>query len=72
MARYDLHFVAVDGRWINVEIWGDLPEAYSHGRYEVTRRFKEAWHESDADFLGIQYQDCLARSLWVCAARRYR
>jgi AP2 domain len=57
--RYDLHFIAADGRWINVEIWGDLPDAYSHGRYEATRRFKEAWHDGDPDFLGIQYQDCL-------------
>jgi hypothetical protein len=59
-ARYDLHFKSVSGEWIDVEVWGDIPDAYSHGRYRKTRAFKEAWHAGAANFLGLQYQDCLS------------
>jgi len=58
--RYDLHFKSKAGAWIDVEIWGDIPDAYSHGRYGKTRAFKEAWHAGVANFLGLQYQDCLS------------
>ena len=58
--RYDLHFRSNAGEWIDVEIWGDLPDAYSHGRYRRTREFKEAWRAGDPNFLGLQYQDCLS------------
>ena len=58
--RYDLHFRSPDQVWINVEVWGDLPDSYSGGRYEATRQFKETWHAGDPTFLGIQYKDCLS------------
>lgn len=57
--QYDVHFHALSGDWINVEIWGDIPDSWSHGRYSVTRKFKEDYHADDPTFLGIQYQDCL-------------
>jgi hypothetical protein len=57
---YDMHFLASDGGWIDVEIWGDLPDNLSGGRYADTRELKEAWNEGNLKFLGIQYQDCLS------------
>jgi hypothetical protein len=58
--RYDLHFRSAAGPWINVEIWGDIPEALAHGRYQETRARKEAYHADDPSFLGINYVDCLS------------
>lgn len=55
---YDIHFLAVDGRWIDVEIWGDLPDNLSGGKYAQTRALKEAWNANNQNFLGIQFQDC--------------
>lgn len=58
--RYDLHFRSASGDWIDVEVWGDIPDAYSHGRYRRTRAHKEAWRANDPHFLGLQYKDCLS------------
>jgi hypothetical protein len=55
---YDMHFLARDGRRIDVEIWGDLPDSLSGGKYAATRALKESWHAGRPDFLGIQFQDC--------------
>ncbi len=56
--RYDLHFLAKDGRWVDVEIWGDLPDNLSGGKYARTRALKESWNADKPNFLGIQFQDC--------------
>ncbi len=58
-ARYDLHFRVPDGVWIDVEIWGSPENMVAGGRYQKTRALKEAWHAGRANFLGIEYQDCL-------------
>lgn len=55
---YDMHFVATDGSWIDVEIWGDLPDKLSGGKYAATRALKELWNAGRHNFLGIQFQDC--------------
>lgn len=56
---YDVHFQASDGRWIDVEIWGDLPDKLSGGKYANTRALKEAWNrKNNSNFLGIQFQNC--------------
>jgi hypothetical protein len=57
---YDMHFLASDGRWIDVEIWGDLPDNLSGGRYARTRALKEKWNSGNPNFLGLQYTDCLS------------
>jgi hypothetical protein len=57
-ARYDLHFRSCSGKEIDVEIWGDIPDAYSHGRYAKTRQMKEEFNRGRDDFLGIHYLDC--------------
>jgi len=57
--RYDLHFVTPAGEQIDVEIWGDFPEALSRGRYSATRAQKEAFHEGSENFLGLHHLDCL-------------
>jgi hypothetical protein len=57
--RYDLHFNDKSGQQIDVEIWGDIPDAWSHGRYGVTRTKKEAFQAGRATFLGVHYKDCL-------------
>ncbi|MEW6596135.1 MAG: hypothetical protein AB1429_01430 [Pseudomonadota bacterium] len=56
--RYDLHFTSQTGEQIDVEIWGDIPDAYSHGRYAATRRKKEEYHADRSNFLGLHYLDC--------------
>jgi hypothetical protein len=58
--RYDVHFLASDGRWIHVEIWGDLPHHHFGARYAETKAQKLAWHAGRADFLGISHLDCLS------------
>jgi hypothetical protein len=58
--HFDMHFVSAKGVWIDVEVWGDLPDKMSGGRYRVTRKKKETWNASNKDFIGIQYQDCLS------------
>jgi hypothetical protein len=58
--HYDLHFRAQDGREIDVEVWGDLPDKLSGGRYARTRAAKESWNSKNSNFLGIQYVDCLS------------
>jgi hypothetical protein len=57
---YDVHFLALDGHWIDVEIWGDLPDNLSGGRYARTRALKETWNLDNPNFLGLQYTDCLS------------
>lgn len=57
---YDLHFLSQQGIWIDVEIWGDLPDNLSGGKYAATRALKEQWNADNPNFLGIQYQDCLS------------
>lgn len=57
---YDVHFQSLDGRCIDVEIWGDLPDNISGGRYARTRALKEKWNSTNPTFLGLQYIDCLS------------
>jgi hypothetical protein len=59
-ATYDLHFQTRDGRWIDVEVWGEDRGAISRGRYRQTRKQKETWQANRSDFLGIPYLDCLS------------
>ena len=61
--RYDLHFRSKDGRWIDVEIWGDPLNSLSGGRYRQTRAYKEAYHGNRQTFLGVNYRDCLSDKL---------
>jgi len=56
--KYDLHFLNMIGRWIDVEIWGNL-DLLSEGRYSRTRAKKERWRNGDSNFLGIESTDCL-------------
>jgi len=56
---YDLHFVGQDGRWIDVEVWGNL-DALSEGGYSRTKAQKQAWHEGNAQFVGIEHNDCMS------------
>ena len=58
--RFDMHILSQAGSWINVEVWGNLPDEISHGRYKTTRALKEQWLANDPNFLGIEYQDCLS------------
>ena len=57
-AFYDLHFVSKTKETIDVEIWGDIPDDFSKGRYSVTRAKKEAYHNGRQTFLGLHYLDC--------------
>ena len=57
---YDIHFLTITGLWIDVEIWGDLPDNLSGGKYARTRVLKETWNTNNPNFLGIQYTDCLS------------
>ncbi|NPT62586.1 AP2 domain-containing protein [Paraburkholderia elongata] len=57
---FDLHFVSTTGAWIDVEIWGDLPDNLTKGRYAATRAMKETFNATNPRFLGLQYRDCLS------------
>jgi hypothetical protein len=57
--HYDMHFQTTSGAWVDVEIWGDLNDV-SGGQYARVRKGKEEWNEDRADFLGIEYKDCLS------------
>jgi hypothetical protein len=66
-ARYDIHFCANNGKWIDVEIWGEPDggsgatlNSVSAGRYRATKGLKETWNRGRSDFLGISYTDCYA------------
>jgi AP2 domain len=56
--RYDIHFASRAGQEIDVEIWGDIPDAMSHGRYAKTREMKEEFNKGRDTFLGIHYLAC--------------
>ncbi len=58
--HYDVHFATPDGREVDVEIWGDIPDKLSGGRYARTRAAKENWNADNPNFLGIHYVDCLS------------
>jgi hypothetical protein len=58
--RLDMHFLSNTANWIDVEVWGDIPDALTRGRYKATRALKENWQASNPNFLGIQYRDCLS------------
>lgn len=55
---YDLHFVASDGRWIDVEIWGDKPNGHAVRDYAKKRQMKEAFNRRNPNYLGIEFEDC--------------
>ncbi|MBS8239128.1 hypothetical protein DYI22_01255 [Marinobacter lipolyticus] len=55
---YDLHFRTFDGRWIDVEIWGDKPNGHAEKRYGIVREAKETFNSNNPNFLGIQHRDC--------------
>lgn len=57
-AYYDLHLLAKNGEWIDVEIWGDKPNGHNEDRYRERRKDKEAYHSGKATFVGIQFHDC--------------
>lgn len=61
-ARYDLHFRAESGEWIDVEVWGDSLSPMSGGRYARTRALKETWQGDRPNFLGVSYKDCLSQN----------
>ncbi len=58
--QYDLHLITPDGRTIDIEIWGDLPDHLSGGKYAKTRALKETWNKTNPNFLGVQFRDCLS------------
>lgn len=57
---YDLHLTTPNGQTIDVEIWGDLPDHMSGGKYAKTRALKETWNSTNPNFLGVQATDCLS------------
>jgi hypothetical protein len=55
---YDLRFLASDGRWMDVEVWGDKPVGLEE-EYRAKRVLKEGFNqENNPDFLGIGFRDC--------------
>lgn len=50
---YDIHFEAQDGRYIDLEIWGNMDENYAR-----KRRAKEKYNSNNPNFLGIDFDDC--------------
>lgn len=56
---YDLIFKASDGRWIDVEVWGDKPNGHAQESYATKRAAKEAYNRDNSNFIGIHHADCL-------------
>ena len=55
---YDLKFMALDGRWIDVEVWGDRPLGLEK-EYAAKRAAKELFNrDCNKNFLGINHRDC--------------
>ncbi|MHB1957539.1 MAG: hypothetical protein ACYCO5_00730 [Acidobacteriaceae bacterium] len=55
---YDLTFLAANGKWIDVEVWGDSPHGLT-AEYGVKRTAKEKFNKkNNQDFLGIEFRDC--------------
>ncbi|WP_041938079.1 hypothetical protein [Gallionella capsiferriformans] len=57
-AFFDLHFLNINGEWIDVEVWGDKPNGHAEAHYKIKREHKEAYNESNANFLGIHFREC--------------
>lgn len=57
-AFFDLHFLSSAGAWIDVEVWGDKPNGHAEVHYKIKRGHKEAYNESNPNFLGIHFRDC--------------
>ncbi len=62
-AIYDLHFSAVDGRTIDVEVWGDNPDGHGRDTYARRRGHKEAFNRDNLNFLGIDHRSCYEESV---------
>lgn len=69
--HYDVHFVIPGGREVDVEIWGDIPDKLSGGRYARTRAAKESWNADNPNFLGIHYLDCLSDARLTAILKPY-
>jgi hypothetical protein len=59
---YDLAFKASNGKWIDVEVWGDKPNGHSADRYAKKRSDKEEFNRNNTNFLGIHHTDCFTES----------
>lgn len=57
-AIFDMHFVAQNGEFFDVEVWGDRPNGHNEEGYKKVRQFKEAFNSSNPRFLGIHHADC--------------
>ncbi|MBP04067.1 MAG: hypothetical protein CMA72_04705 [Euryarchaeota archaeon] len=55
---YDIHFEAPDGRQIDVEIWGNIDEAYMK-----KRQAKEDFNSDNPNFLGMDWDSCIEERL---------
>ena len=61
-AIYDMHFLAADQRWIDVEVWGDNPDGHGRETYARRRGHKETFNRDNAAFLGIDHTACYQES----------
>lgn len=57
-AIYDLHFLGKNGKWFDVEVWGDKPNGHNEEKYAKTRAAKEVFNSGNPNFLGIHHADC--------------
>lgn len=57
-ALFDLHFFGNEGKWLDVEVWGDKPNGHNEEKYARTRAAKEAYNANNPNFIGIHHADC--------------
>jgi hypothetical protein len=67
---YDLSFRATDGRWIDVEVWGDRPMGLEEA-YQKKRRQKEAFNRDNPKFLGIGHRNCYSEDQLAAMLQPY-
>jgi len=57
-AFYDVHLKTKDGRWVDVEVWGDIPLGHAPEKYARRRKAKEAFNQANPRFIGIHHEAC--------------
>lgn len=68
---YDITFLAADGRWIDVEVWGDRPLGLGE-EYSAKRAVKETFNrDNNPHFLGIAHQACYVEEVLTAILEPY-
>lgn len=57
-ALYDLHLKGRDAKWVDIEVWGDIPLGHDAVKYARRRTAKEIFNKGNPRFIGIHHAAC--------------